>query len=43
MYIYNILVITKKKFKEYINELDKVLQILTEAVLKVNSERSFSV
>ena len=35
-YIYNVLVITKKDFADHLNDLEKVLQKLVEAELKVN-------
>ena len=40
-YIYNILVITKHYFLDDLKSPEKVLQILAEARLKVNIEKSF--
>ena len=37
----DVLVITKNNFKDNLKALDRVLQILTEAGLKVNAEKSF--
>ena len=40
-YIYDILVITKKYFKNHINSLEKVLHKLEESELNLNTEKSF--
>ena len=40
-YIYDVLVITKNNFEDHLKALDKVLQIFTEAELKVNAETFF--
>ena len=40
-YIYDVLVINKNNFKDHLKDLDKVLQRLAEAGLKVNTEKSF--
>ena len=41
-YIDDLLVITKNSIKNYLKTLDRVLQILAEAGLKVNAENSSS-
>ena len=41
-YIDDLLVITKNSIKNYLKALDRVLQILAEAGLKVNAENSSS-
>ena len=41
-YIYGVLVITKNKFEDHLKSLDKVLQRLAEARLKVNAENTSS-
>ena len=40
-YIDDILVITKHEFKDHLNSLEKFLQRLVEAELKVKAEKSF--
>ena len=40
-YIDDVLVITKNNFEDHLKALDKFLQILAEAWLKVNAEKSF--
>ena len=40
-YIDDVLVITKNNFQYHIKDLDRVLQILAEAGLKVNTEKYF--
>ena len=40
-YIYNIIVINKHVFTDHMKALGKVLYILAEEVLKVNSVKSF--
>ena len=40
-YIYDVLVITKNDFEDYVKSLDRVLQRLEEAGLKVNAEKYF--
>ena len=39
-YIYDVLIITKNNFEDYLKALDKVLQRLTEAGLKLIAEIS---
>ena len=41
-YIDDVLIITNKDFTNYLKELEKVLQKLVYAGLKVNIEKSFS-
>ena len=40
-YIDDVLVITKNKFEDHLKSLDRFLQRLAEAVLKVNAENSY--
>ena len=40
-YIYDVLVITKNDFEDYLKSLDRVLQRIAEAGLKVNAEKYF--
>ena len=40
-YIYDILVIAKNIFEDHLKVLDRILQRLAEAGLKVNAEKSF--
>ena len=43
VYIYNVLVTTRKYFIDHLKALEIFLQKLAEAVLKLNAEKSFSV